>query len=311
MKNYYNWFGLWLITLSMSFHSLGYDTCTDKNIEFCLEDGKPPVFDYAPPKKKPKLVKKQAPEKDFSVVLDTSTGFKKGEISKDVETLGYGDSAIYEKLSQDGYNPEQDYFVEDKSGKEVLILGGEKIQVRRLSKPKSSQSRLIPTGVVMAPPVIPKGSIASVSGVPTKNIDTPKNQVNPGITANSVNAANAINSANQVNTVKTVNTVNAANTMNPANQVAANETVTSVVETKRVFTVDKDGIVVAKNIQVATNQVKIPAKSTSVQAPPIKKNIWGDFKSKYRSFKTSVWMPRYEKAKTKIKNILSRFLKRE
>jgi len=285
----------------MSFHSFGYDTCTDKNIEFCLEDGKPPVFDYAPPKKKPKLVKKKAPEKDFSVVLDTSTGFQKGEISKDVETLGYGDSAIYEKLSQDGYNPEQDYFVEDKSGKEVLILGGEKIQVRRLSKPNPGQSRLNPTGVVMTSPVIPKGTTALTSGVPSKNIVNPKNPANPVITANS---ANVINSANKVNTVNTVNA------MNPANQVAANETMTSV-EMKRVFTVDKDGIVVAKNIQVATNPVNIPAKSTSAQAPQIKKNIWGDFKNKYQSFKTSVWMPRYEKAKTKIKNILSRFLKRE
>ena len=307
MKNYCNWYWILLITLFLSFNSMGYDTCTDKNIEFCLEDGRPPVFDYAPPKKKPKLVKKKAPEKDFKVVLDTSTGFSKGEISKDVETLGYGDSAIYEKLSKEGFNPEQDYFVEDKSGKEVLILGGEKIQVRRLSKPKPSQSRLSPTGVVVAPPVIPKGTTAIISGVPSKNIVNPKNPVNPAITANS---ANTVDSANQVNQAHQANTANVVNPTNSANQVAANETVTSV-ETKRVFTVDKDGIVVAKNIQVATNPVNIPAKSTSAQAPQIKKNIWGDFKNKYQSFKTSVWMPRYEKAKAKIKNILSRFLKRE
>ena len=95
--------------------------------------------------------------------------------------------------------------------------------------------------------------------------------------------------------------------MNPE---TSGEIVTSM-ETKRVFTVDKDGTVVAKNIQVATKQAKIPTKSSLVAATQAEKNLWGNFKSKYQAFKTSIWMPRYAKAKAKIKNILNRFLKRD
>ena len=83
------------------------------------------------------------------------------------------------------------------------------------------------------------------------------------------------------------------------------------LETKRVFMVDSKGTVVAKNIQIATNPVKSPIKFPVVSAAPVQKNLWRDFKSKYQSFKTSILMPRYEKAKAKIKNLLSRFLKRE